>query len=247
MHNPNVTALLAAWGVEISAELCTLALTHRSWAFEHDSSHNERLEFLGDSVLGFIAADWIYREFPENSEGEMSKVKAASVSEKALAMVARQLHLGEFVRLGVGEERTGGREKDSILSDTVEALIAATYLEHGMRVARRIVEHHIVPVIQTASRLGPALDWRTAFEEKAREMGVPHVDDLRYEMIGEGPDHARVYTAKMYLADIFWGEGTASSQKAAKLAACADAYHRLTGGAMRTDIDPVIASALGVA
>ena len=231
MYNSDTTPLMAAWGVDISGHLRTQALTHRSWAFEHDTDHNERLEFLGDSVLGFIAADWIYREYTDESEGEMSKVKAASVSEKALAMVARQLHLGEYIRLGVGEERTGGREKDSILSDTVEALIAATYLEHGIAVTREIVEHHVVPIIRTAANLGPALDWRTAFEEKAREMGVVHVDDLHYEVTGEGPDHARVYTAKMYLADVFWGEGTGTSQKAAKLAACADAYQRLVGRA----------------
>lgn len=229
MYNPDTTALMAAWGIDIDSRLRTQALTHRSYAFEHDVKHNERLEFLGDSVLGYIAADWLYREYPEDSEGDMSKVKAASVSEKALAVLARQLNLGEYIRLGVGEERTGGREKDSILSDTVEALIAATYLQHGIAETTKIVERHLVPLIQTAASLGPALDWRTAFEEKAREMGVPHVDDLHYEVIGEGPDHARVYTAKVFLAQTFWGEGTGSSQKAAKLAACGDAYRRLVG------------------
>lgn len=229
MFNPDTTQLMKKWGVDLDASLRTLALTHRSWAFEHDTKHNERLEFLGDSVLGFIAADWIYEQFPEDTEGDMSKVKSASVSEKALASVARDLDLGSYIRLGVGEERTGGREKDSILSDTVEALIAATYLQYGIETTRTVVERHIVPLIRTATTLGPALDWRTAFEEKARAMGLEHVDALRYEIRGEGPDHARIYTAKLYLADTFWGKGTGSSQKVAKLAACEDAYRRLTG------------------
>ncbi|CRH90872.1 ribonuclease III [Chlamydia trachomatis] len=229
MYNPNTVELMAAWGIDLDAHLRTLALTHRSWAFEHDTEHNERLEFLGDSVLGFIAADWLYREAPGDSEGDMSKIKAASVSEKALAIVARNLNLGSYIRLGVGEERTGGRDKDSILSDTVEALIAATYLQYGMDTVRRVVECHLVPILEKSSHLGPALDWRTAFEEEARKIGVPDIEDLHYEITGEGPDHARIYTAVMYLGEKMWGTGTASSQKAAKLAACADAYQRLVG------------------
>ena len=229
MHNSDTSMLLAAWGIDIDAPLRTLALTHRSWAFEHETEHNERLEFLGDSVLGYLTADWMFREHPESSEGDMSKVKSAAVSEKALAHVARQLKLGDYVRLGHGEEQTGGRDKDSILSDTVEALIAATYLQHGIAGAQVVVERHIVPEIKRALELGPALDWRTAFEEKARELEVPNVDNLRYEVSGEGPDHARIYSAKVYLGDTFWGEGSGSSQKAAKLAACANAYQRLSG------------------
>ena len=229
MFNPDTTQLMKMWGVDLDASMRTLALTHRSWAFEHNTGHNERLEFLGDSVLGFIAADWLYEQFPEDTEGDMSKIKAASVSEKALASVARELDLGSYIRLGVGEERTGGREKDSILSDTVEALIAATYLQYGIDTTRAVVERHIVPLIRTATTLGPALDWRTAFEEQARAMDVPNVEALRYEISAEGPDHARVYTAQLYLAQDFWGEGAGTSQKAAKLAACEDAYRRLTG------------------
>ena len=235
MHNSDTAALMKAWGVDIDAHMRTIALTHRSWAYEHETKHNERLEFLGDSVLGFIAADWLFREYPEDTEGDMSKIKAAGVSEKALAEVARELKLGEYIRLGVGEERTGGRKKDSILSDTVEALIAATYVQYGIDTTRTVVERHIVPVLKKAAALGPALDWRTAFEERARAMGVPHVDDIRYEVHGEGPDHARVYTARMYVHDIFWGEGTGTSQKAAKLEACADAYRRLTGSDKHTE------------
>ena len=230
MHKSDTTKLMEAWGIDLPGHLRTLALTHRSWAFEHGTEHNERLEFLGDSILGYIAADWIYHKYPQDSEGDMSKVKAASVSEKALARVARELELGDYIRLGHGEEITGGRGKDSILSDTVEALIAATYLAHGIDATREIVEHHIVPEIRHANELGPALDWRTAFEEKARGMGIPNVDDLRYEMQGEGPDHARVYTARVFLGTQYWGEGTDTSQKSAKLAACADAYRRLTSG-----------------
>ena len=163
--------LVERWGVNIKRPLLRLALTHRSFAFEHDEPHNERLEFLGDSVLGFIAADKVFREFPDSREGDMSRMKTFAVSEKALASIARELDLGRFLRLGRGEDLSGGRDKDSILSDTVEALIAATYLEHGLEVTRKIVERLVAPKIDDASLLGPNLDWQTSFEEVAHGRG----------------------------------------------------------------------------
>lgn len=214
--------LVEQWGIELPTADLELALTHRSWAYEHDCAHNERLEFLGDSVLGIIAVDEIFHEFPNENEGVMSKYKAASVSEEALATVARELNLGAYIRLGKGELASGGAEKASILSDTVEALIAVTYLQYGLEITRKIVLKLIRPRIKAAVMLGPALDWRTSLEEIARANGI--IGDLSYQISGEGPDHARVYTAEVFLDGKKYGQGVASSQKYAKLAACENAY-----------------------
>ncbi|MDP9801623.1 ribonuclease-3 [Arcanobacterium wilhelmae] len=218
---------LEGWGASVEPALLEQALTHRSWAFEHGDAHNERLEFLGDSILGGVVARRIYLDFPESDEGEMSKIKAASVSEKSLAQIARRLNLGEFIRLGKGEERSGGREKDSILSDTVEALIAATFLSSDISVVKGVIERHLLVQIEAASKMGPALDWRTALEELARARGIP--GELSYEIVGSGPDHARSYEAHVFLGGVEYGVGTASSQKMAKLAACENAYHSIQG------------------
>ncbi|USR78839.1 ribonuclease III [Arcanobacterium pinnipediorum] len=225
MHEHDSQQLLSAWGVQIPQELLILALTHRSWAYEHGTQHNERLEFLGDSILGAVVAEQIFHEYPEKSEGELSKIKSAAVSERALADIARSLNLGSYIRLGKGEEQTGGREKDSILSDTVESLIAATYEACGIDVVIATVRKHLHDKIIEATHMGPALDWRTAMEEKARELGI--TGDVTYQIDGQGPDHAKVYTARVFIADQMWGSGQATSRKAAKLAACQDAYHRL--------------------
>ncbi|MCI7551542.1 MAG: ribonuclease III [Actinomycetaceae bacterium] len=233
MNDSNLDALLAKWGTDIDRDLLTLALTHRSYAYEHDLQPNERLEFFGDSILGYVAADYIFHTYDHDDEGMMSKTKSAAVSEKALADVARSLNLGDYIRLGIGEERSGGRNKDSILSDTVEALIAATYETHGIDVTRRVVEQHIIPQIKKASHLGPALDWRTALEERARELGIP--GEITYDISGEGPDHARIYHSKVYIGEAYLGHGDGTSQKAAKLDACKDAYLKLENQAPLSD------------
>ncbi|WP_216452174.1 ribonuclease III [Arcanobacterium phocae] len=225
MHEHDRSRLIESWGASIPSDLLTLALTHRSWAYEHDSGHNERLEFLGDSILGAVVSEQIFHDYPDKSEGELSKIKSAAVSERALADIARELNIGAYIRLGKGEEQSGGRNKDSILSDTVEALIAATYEACGLDVVIPVVRQHLKEKILQATRMGPALDWRTAMEEKARELGF--VGDLSYQITGEGPDHAKVYTARAYIADTEWGRGQATSRKASKLVACEDAYHRL--------------------
>ncbi|QRV01560.1 ribonuclease III [Arcanobacterium phocisimile] len=235
MHEHNRRELLAAWGVDIPSDLLTLALTHRSWAYEHDSAHNERLEFLGDSILGAVVAEQIFHDYPDKSEGELSKIKSAAVSERALADIARSLNLGSYIRLGKGEEQTGGRDKDSILSDTVESLIAATYESQGIDVVISTVRTHLREKIIEATNMGPALDWRTAMEEKARELG--YNGDVTYQIDAEGPDHAKVYTAKVSIGGTQWGSGQATSRKAAKLAACQDAYHYLVVSVETTEAD----------
>ncbi|MFP7697274.1 ribonuclease III [Trueperella sp. LYQ143] len=213
------------WAVEIPVKMLDLALTHRSWAYENNAPHNERLEFLGDSVLGGVAAAYIYDLPDELSEGDMSKIKAAAVSERSLAELGRELRIGQYIKLGRGEELSGGRDKDSILADTVEALIGATFLAHGILIAREVILDLIRPQIDAARRLGPALDWRTALDERARDKGI--TGTLSYKIEGEGPDHARVYTAQVFIDDRYLGTGTATSQKAAKLEACKAAYYAL--------------------
>lgn len=217
--------LLQRWGIEISRPLLRRALTHRSFAFEHDEAHNERMEFLGDSILGMIVADRLYRQFPEASEGDMSRMKTYVVSERALADIARGLDLGRSIRLGKGEAMSGGREKDSILSDTVEALIAATYLEHGLEATRTVVEALVEQKIADASVLGPNLDWQTSFEELAHGEGMEGT--LQFDITHTGPDHARVFTAVANMAGRTWGSGSGTSQKNARRKASEASYRIL--------------------
>lgn len=214
--------LVERWGIDISRPMLRLALTHRSFAYEHDEPHNERLEFLGDSILGLVTAELLYRNFPDSREGDMSRMKTFAVSEKALASIARELGLGEFLRLGRGEDLSGGRDKDSILSDTVEALIAATYLQHGMEPTRRIVERLVAGKIEDASVLGPNLDWQTSFEEIAHARGME--GSLHFEVSSTGPDHMRVFTAVASMGGRVWGRGTGTSKKTSRQAAAEAAY-----------------------
>lgn len=210
------------WGIEISRSLLRRALTHRSFAFEHDEEHNERLEFLGDSILGMIVAEKLYKDYPDASEGDMSRMKTYAVSERGLSDIARELNLGQFIRLGKGEDKSGGRDKDSILSDTLEALIAATYLQHGMDTTRALVSRLVARKLEEASVLGPNLDWQTSFEEIAHRHGMEGT--LQFEMTSEGPDHARVFTAVAHMAGRQWGSGTGSSQKNARRKASEASY-----------------------
>lgn len=219
------TPLFKAWGAVVAPELVDLALTHRSWAFEHETESNERLEFFGDAILGYIAVQRIFTDFDSSNEGDMTKLKAASVSEKALAAVARNIDLAPYLKLGHGAELNGDRNKDSILSDAVEALIAATYLTHGLDVTRTVVEQHVVPLIEAAAKLGPASDWRTSFEQLSRANGLGH--EITYDISATGPDHNREYTVVVHIGGREWGTGVARSQKMAKLAACEAGYRAM--------------------
>ena len=155
-------------GVDIDPELLALALTHRSWAYENGGvPHNERLEFLGDSVLGQAVTVRLFRAHPELDEGALAKRRAAVVSTVALAEVARGIDLGAYVKLGRGEEQTGGREKDSILADTMEAVFGATYLSAGPDAASDLVLRLIEPLLSDPDRYGAAVDPKTALQELA--------------------------------------------------------------------------------
>jgi ribonuclease III len=219
--------LLASLGIELADELLTLALTHRSYAYEHGGlPTNERLEFLGDSVLSIVVTERLYREHPDLHEGQLAKLRASVVNMHALAGVAAGLGddgLGEHLYLGRGEELTGGRRKASILADATEALIGAVYLEHGLEVARGLVHRLFDGLLLSAPLLGAGLDWKTSLQEltAAAGLGVPE-----YRIAEDGPDHLKTFTATAVVAgrELGSGEGRTkkeAEQKAAELAWCA--------------------------
>lgn len=217
--------LVEKLGVHLDPELLVLSLTHRSFAHEAGGiPTNERLEFLGDTVLGLVVTEALYRRHPDQSEGELAKMRAATVSQRALAAIARELDLGSYVLLGKGELATGGNDKDSILSDTLEALFGAIYLTHGLDGARRVVETLVDPTLAIAAHLGAGLDWKTSLQELAArlDLGTPE-----YVCEGVGPDHARTFTARIVLAGQVRGTGTGTAKKLAEQEAAADAYRAL--------------------
>ena len=216
MTSHNSESLTEKLGVEIDAELLALALTHRSYAYEHGGiPHNERLEFLGDSVLGLAVTAMLYKKFPDVSEGELAKRRAAVVSTVALAEVARGFGLGAHLKLGRGEEQTGGRDKDSILADTTEALFGATFLSAGREAADALVLRLITPLLADADRFGAAVDPKTAVQELSQKLGV---EPPAYEITSSGPDHDRRFTAVLTVGE-YTASGTGTSKKQAEMAA----------------------------
>jgi len=209
----------------LAPELLVLALTHRSFAHEAGGiPTNERLEFLGDAVLGLVTAEALYRDFPERPEGDLAKMRAATVSQRPLAKIARRLDLGDFVLLGKGESRTGGNDKDSILSDTVESLIGAVYLTHGLETARKFVHFLVDDAMEEAADLGAGLDWKTSLQEICARLGFePPV----YENISDGPDHARMFTSTVSINSKTYGTGRGTAKKHAEQEAAEGAYRAL--------------------
>jgi ribonuclease-3 len=219
------------------------ALTHRSYAYENGGlPTNERLEFLGDSVLGVVVTETLYLSHPDLSEGRLAKLRAAVVNARALAEVGRGIRLGEHVKLGRGEETTGGRNKASILSDTVEAVIGAVHLSGGIEVSSDVVHRLFDPLIEAASALGAGLDWKTSLQELAAEhaFGVPE-----YVIQDEGPDHQKTFTAQVRVASQLYGNGVGRSKKEAEQAAAETAYGEIATGLGITD--PIDAAAVEAA
>ena len=224
-----LTSLITALGVELDTELVTLALTHRSYAYESGGLEpNERLEFLGDAVLGLVVTDHLFRTHPDLPEGQLAKLRASVVNMHALAGVARGLGdggVGEYVLLGRGEELTGGRDKASILADTTEALIGAVYLEHGMDVACIVVHRLFDPLLLEAPLLGAGLDWKTSLQEltAAADLGVPE-----YRVVEDGPDHLKEFTATAVVAGQDRGSGQGRTKKEAEQKAAEAAWRSLS-------------------
>jgi ribonuclease-3 len=201
------------------------AFTHRSYAFERErDENNERLEFLGDAVLGLVVTDLAYRRFPDLPEGELAKLRAATVNMITLADVARDLGLGEAILLGKGEELSGGRDKTSILADAMEAVLGAVYLDRGLEAARQVIERVFWPRMQAYARGEGDRDYKTGLQElAAQDLGtVP-----QYRVTEEGPDHAKRFTATVFLGGQAYGGGTGRSKKEAEQRAAREAYARL--------------------
>jgi ribonuclease-3 len=207
-----------------SAELAGLALTHRSYAAEHhlDISY-ERLEFLGDAVLQLVVTRHLYEQYERLAEGEMAKVRAAVVNQKTLATLARRLALGECILLGQGEETSGGRDKDSILADVVEALLGAIYLDGGYEPAADLILAMWVPLISERASAPGGRDYKTRLQEELAQRGLhPH-----YVISESGPDHAKMFTAALWVDSELVGTGNGSSKKRAEQAAASDAWNAL--------------------
>jgi ribonuclease-3 len=221
-------ALAQKLGVYIDPELLSLALTHRSWAYEHGQGpHNERLEFLGDSVLGQAVTVRLFRRHPDLDEGSLAKRRAGVVSTVALAEIARGIGLGEHVLLGRGEDQTGGRDKDSILADTMEAVFGAAYLSAGPDEATALVLRLVEPLLADPERYGAAMDPKTALQELAARSGAqPPV----YEVTSTGPDHDRTFTATVTVGAVT-ADGMGTSKKQAEMAAALTAWKDLGGRA----------------
>ncbi len=219
----NYSELRSALGDPVlDPELLERALTHRSYAYENGGlPTNERLEFLGDSVLGVVVTETLYTMHPDLSEGRLAKLRAAVVNARALAGVAITIGLGDHVKLGRGEETTGGRFKASILSDTVEAVIGAVHMSGGIEVAADVVHLLFDPLIHEASAMGAGLDWKTSLQELSAEhgLGVPE-----YVITDEGPDHMKTFHAQVRVAGKLYGDGTGRSKKEAEQASAETAY-----------------------
>jgi ribonuclease-3 len=205
--------------------LWELACTHRSFAYERGGlPTNERLEFLGDAVLGIVVTDALYKEFPTQPEGDLAKMRAALVNMTVLADVAREIGLGDIVKLGKGEEMTGGKEKSSILADTLEAVFGAIYLDRGIRAARKVILGLFLPRIRGEVQGGVVHDYKTALQELAAQRLSTLPD---YALSESGPDHAKRFQAVVSLAGRTYGTGAGRSKKEAEQAAARVAVERL--------------------
>jgi ribonuclease-3 len=222
------TPLLEALGVDLPEDLLTLALTHRSYAYEAGGlPTNERLEFLGDAVLGLVITAEIFTRYPDRSEGELAKLKSAVVNTQALARIARNLvpdGLGAYLLLGRGEVGSGGAQKANLLADAVEALLGATYVQHGHEVATEVIVRLFADVLAAAAKLGAGLDWKTSLQElaAARRLGVP-----AYAVSSSGPEHDKHFTARAVVSGEDYGHGEGHTKKEAEQQAAAAAYKAL--------------------
>jgi len=205
-------------------DLLDLALTHRSWANEQGiPEHYERLEYLGDSVLGLVTAEWLYKEHPELPEGELSKLKAQLVSRETLANYARELDLGAVLKIGVGEDRSGGRTKSSLLCDSLEGVFGALYLDGGLEAARKAILPMLTGSFEAVERT--VTDAKTQLQEVSQALGWELPE---YRVAGSsGPDHDKIFIVECWLAGTLAGQGEGPSKKVAEQRAAADALARL--------------------
>jgi len=226
-----LAGVLDQLGIRVDAQLMDLALTHRSWAYENGrGATNERLEFLGDSILGAIVTEHIFRCYPDRSEGQLAKVRAAVVSGHCLAQVARDLTIGSVLKLGRGEIATHGEAKDSILADALEAVVGAVHLTGGFLASAAFVHHIFDPIIVDAMDLGAGLDWKSSLQELTSSLNAGTPD---YSCEVSGPDHERIFSAEVRVRGELLGSGVATSKRGAEQKAAEVAYETL----MRTSIE----------
>ncbi|MDK2785260.1 MAG: ribonuclease [Bacillota bacterium] len=212
-----LAAKLAGWQIAVRPELLAEAVTHASYAYEHNTASNERLEFLGDAVLELLVSERLYQALPEASEGTLTRLRASMVCEPTLARWAGELGLAEALRLGRGEEAQGGRERPALLADAVEALLGAVYLSGGLEPARALVAKLVDPFLSGA-RAVPS-DYKTELQELLQQTGDVNIE---YRVLkSEGPDHARTFTVGLFVNGEERARGKGGSKKEAEQeAAC---------------------------
>jgi ribonuclease-3 len=210
----SLDALGKSLGVEIEPQLLELALTHRSYSYENGRGpNNERLEFLGDAILGFLVTSHIHDHFSDMDEGNLTKLKNAVVSAPALAQAASSINLGEYLLLGKGEIQTGGREKMNLLADTFEAVLGAAYVSKGLEAAKTIVDQHILPLLDSAEDLLLSADPKTTLLESMQQQGKAAPV---YQTTHEGPDHERTFFANLIIDGIVVASASGRSRKQAE-------------------------------
>jgi ribonuclease-3 len=213
-------------GVTLDPALLELAFTHRSYAYESGSKEtNERLEFLGDSVLGLIVTEELYKRYPEFDESRLSPLRSGVVNMRALADIARGLNLGQYIRLGKGEEVTNGRDKNSLLGDALEALIGAIYIDSGFATASAVIQRLIKSTLEEAMAKGAGLDGKTALQELVASLGK---GTLEYLVAESGPDHDKSFTATAVVGGVEIAQGEGKSKREAEQAAARSAYEKLS-------------------
>ena len=210
----------------VEDKLLELALTHRSFSYEAGGiPTNERLEFLGDSVLGLVVTDELYKQFPNLDESRLSPLRSGVVNMRALAQIARDIKLGEHLRIGKGEEATNGRDKNSILADSLEALVGAIYIQHGYAKTAQIVLEWIKPALTLASDMGASLDSKTALQELTSDLNLSSPE---YEITESGPDHDKSFIATVVVNSEKFPNGEGKSKREAEQAAAKLAYDLLS-------------------
>ena len=225
LTSKDFTALTKRLGVDVKPELLELAFTHRSFAYENDTKEtNERLEFLGDSVLGLIVTEELYLRYPDLDESRLSPLRSGIVNMRALADIARELNLGQYILLGKGEEVTNGRDKNSLLADALEALIGAIYLDCGFEAATIAVRALIKETLESAMAKGSGLDGKTALQELVATLGR---GTLEYQITESGPDHDKNFVAIALVGGESISEGVGKSKREAEQSAARSAYEVL--------------------
>lgn len=209
-------------GIQIDPGLLDLAFTHRSWAYENGNvPTNERLEFLGDAVLGVVITEYLYLTYPGSPEGQLAKVRAQVVSAASLAKVARGLSIGSLIKLGRGETSTGGADKTSILADTMEAVIGAIYISGGIEQAGRFIHHLFDSLVTKATHMGAGLDWKTSLQEI---VAVLNAGTVSYRIEQSGPDHDKHFLAWAVIGSESFGPGEGHNKKQAEQVAAKAAF-----------------------